>query len=96
MDPDPAIFVSDLEDVNYFFSLLLFERTFTSFLMDKKSYEVTKQQDSRFFSQFLLDDRRIRIRMRISVIQEARKHGSYGCGSGSATLVTGYYFNISC
>jgi len=38
-DPDPAIFVSDLQDVNkkYFFCLLLFEGTFTSFFKDKKS-----------------------------------------------------------
>jgi hypothetical protein len=33
MDPDPAIFVSDLHDIN----LLLFEGTFTSFFKDKKS-----------------------------------------------------------
>ncbi len=35
-DPDPAIFVSDLQDVNVF-CLLLFEGTFTSFFKDKKS-----------------------------------------------------------
>jgi hypothetical protein len=44
--PDPAIFVSDLRDVNVnqnnffvskFFCLLLFEGTFTSFFKDKKS-----------------------------------------------------------
>jgi hypothetical protein len=36
--PDPAIFVSDLEDSNQkFFCLLLFEGTFTSFFKDKKS-----------------------------------------------------------
>ncbi len=43
MDPDPAIFVIDLQDAikNYFkkmfFCLLLFEDTFTSFFKDKKS-----------------------------------------------------------
>jgi hypothetical protein len=43
MDPDldPAIFVSDLQDVkkknSKFFGLLLFEGTFTSFFKDKKS-----------------------------------------------------------
>jgi hypothetical protein len=48
-DPDPAIFVIDLQDTNKKlkkkrkFCLLLFEGTFTSFLKDKKSKEVTKQ-----------------------------------------------------
>ncbi len=46
MDPDPAIFVSDLQDVNkkLFFSskvllliTVLFKGTFTSFFKDKKS-----------------------------------------------------------
>jgi hypothetical protein len=43
MDPDPAIFVIDLQDANRklilkkFFCLLLFEGTFTSFFKDKKS-----------------------------------------------------------
>jgi hypothetical protein len=39
-DPDPAIVVSDLQDVISFsqvFCLLLFESTLTSFLKDKKS-----------------------------------------------------------
>jgi hypothetical protein len=40
-DPDPAIFVSDLQDINrkLFFSicLLVFEGTFTSFFKDKKA-----------------------------------------------------------
>jgi hypothetical protein len=48
-DPDPAIFLSDLQEVkkNYFcfFCLLLFEGTFTSFYFSKiKSHkEVTTQ-----------------------------------------------------
>ncbi len=45
LDPDPAIFVSDLQDVQkLFFSnffafwlIVLFEGTFTSFFKDKKS-----------------------------------------------------------
>ncbi len=43
MDPDPAIFVIDLQGPNQklifkkFFCLLLFEGTFTSFFKDKKS-----------------------------------------------------------
>jgi hypothetical protein len=42
-DPDPAIFVIDLQNTNKklffskFFCLLLFEGTFTSFFKDKKS-----------------------------------------------------------
>ncbi len=49
MDPDPAIFVIDLQDASKkqifwhnFFCLLLFEATFTSFSKDKKSKRVTK------------------------------------------------------
>jgi hypothetical protein len=55
MDPDPAIFVIDLQDASknlyfnkkfsayYFLKLyLLFEATFTSFFNDKKSKRVTK------------------------------------------------------
>jgi hypothetical protein len=41
VDPDSAIFVSDLQEVNkkllYVFCLLLFEGTFTSLFKDKKS-----------------------------------------------------------
>jgi hypothetical protein len=44
MDPDPAIFVTDLQDaskktnfVTQFFCLLLFEGPFTLFFKDKKS-----------------------------------------------------------
>jgi hypothetical protein len=48
-DPDPAIFVSDLQDASKklifyhnIFCSLLFEATFTSFFKDKKSKTVTK------------------------------------------------------
>jgi hypothetical protein len=48
-DPDPAIFVIDLQDANKkkkfilnFICLLLFEGTFTSFYKDKKSKKVAK------------------------------------------------------
>jgi hypothetical protein len=43
MDPDPAIFVIDLQDANNkkrfrsFLCLFLFEGTFTSYFKDKKS-----------------------------------------------------------
>jgi hypothetical protein len=43
MDPDPAIFIIDLQDANKkliylkkFFCLFLFEGTFTTFLKDEK------------------------------------------------------------
>jgi len=48
VDPDQAIFVTDHQDANktmffkHFFSILLFEVTFTSFFKDKKSKRVTK------------------------------------------------------
>jgi hypothetical protein len=48
LDPDPAIFVFDLQDANkkqfisYFICLFFFEGTFTSFFKDKKSKRVTK------------------------------------------------------
>jgi hypothetical protein len=48
-DPDPAIFVIDLQDASKklifehnLFCLLLFEATFTLFFKDKKSKRVTK------------------------------------------------------
>jgi hypothetical protein len=49
LDPDPAIFVINLQDANKklifkkVFSLFLFEGTFTAFFKDKKSKKVTKQ-----------------------------------------------------
>jgi hypothetical protein len=49
-DPDPAIFVIDLQDANkkiiqkiFFFCLLLFEGTFTSFFKNSSQKEVTMQ-----------------------------------------------------
>jgi hypothetical protein len=46
-DPDPAIFVIDLQDARkklifLLFCLLLFEDTFTLFFKDKNSKRVTK------------------------------------------------------
>ncbi len=80
-DPDPAIFVSDLQDVfSTYFCLLLFEATYTSFFKDKKSLKITKQLESRFFLLFLLDERRILIRTSYKRI--------WIRGSGSATLVS--------
>jgi hypothetical protein len=49
-DPDPSIFIIDLQDANKkiilltkFFCILLFEGTFTSFFKGKSQKEVTKQ-----------------------------------------------------
>ncbi len=44
--PDPALFVSDLQDTNM---IILFEGTFKSFFKDKCHEDVTKQKKSRFF-----------------------------------------------
>jgi hypothetical protein len=56
MDPDPAIFVTDLQDANKkldifskLFCLLLFEDTFTSFFKDKKSLNSRNQGFSYYF-----------------------------------------------
>jgi hypothetical protein len=49
MDPDPSIFIIDLQDPNgkrilkKSFFILLFEGTFTSFFKDKSQKEVTTQ-----------------------------------------------------
>jgi hypothetical protein len=54
-DPDPAIFVIDLQDANQklilknFFRLLLFEGTFTSFFKDKKSKRSNKTEEIKVF-----------------------------------------------
>jgi hypothetical protein len=65
-DPDSAIFGIDLQDTNKklilkkFYCLLLFEGKFSSF------FKVTKQKESRFFLLFLIDERRIQIRIHTS------------------------------
>jgi hypothetical protein len=67
LDPDPAIFVIDLQNANkklgiylkFFLGFLLFEGTFTTFSKDKKKSQTSRNR--RFFLLFLLDDRRIRI-----------------------------------
>ncbi len=75
LDPDPdlnpAIFVIDLQDANEkqinkkFFYLFLFEGTFTSFFKDKKYKRSHKRVGIKVFLLFLLDDIRIRSRIRI-------------------------------
>jgi hypothetical protein len=73
MDPDPAIFVTDLQDANKkqikkkrLLCFLLFEGTFTSFFKDKKPKRSHKAIESRFLKIFLLGDRRIQIRIHTS------------------------------
>jgi hypothetical protein len=58
MDPDPAIFFSDLQEgnKNYFFCLLLVEGTFTSFLKDKKVIKKLQNSRNQGFLTILLDD----------------------------------------
>jgi hypothetical protein len=62
VDPDTAIFVLGLQDANQkvFLHVLLFEGTFT-FFKDKKSKRIDKTVGPRFFLLFWLDDRKIRI-----------------------------------
>jgi hypothetical protein len=62
MDPDPAIFVSDLFK---FFCLLLFEGTYLRYIIfqRKKVTKNHKTEVSMFFLLLLLEDRRIRIRI---------------------------------
>jgi hypothetical protein len=60
LDPDPAIFVNDLQDakknyfVSKFFCLILFEGTFTSFFKDKKSQRSHKTVGIKVFLYFCL------------------------------------------
>jgi hypothetical protein len=82
-DPDPTFFIIDLQDANKkliykkFFCILLFEGTFTK---DKKVKKKSQKSINQGFSFFLLNDRRIRIRIHTSdwwiriQIQEAYKH----------------------
>jgi hypothetical protein len=56
MDPDPAIFIIDLQDTNKklillknFCCILLFEGTFTSFFKDKKSNRSHKTVEIKVF-----------------------------------------------
>jgi hypothetical protein len=66
-DPDPAVFIIDLQDANKkqnlkkFICTLLFEGTFTKFFKEKKSTRSHKTVGSRIVLLFLLYDRRIRI-----------------------------------
>jgi hypothetical protein len=71
-DPDPAIFVIDLQEANKkliykkVFCLILFEATFESFFKDKKSKRSHKTVGIKVFLIFFLNDRRIRIRIHTS------------------------------
>ncbi len=72
-NPDPVIFIIDLQDAN---KKLIFKKVFSAYYFlnvhlhhcsnIKSHKKVTKQKESRFFLLFLLYERRIRIRIRIS------------------------------
>jgi hypothetical protein len=72
-DLAPAIFVIDLQEANkkqffpIFSAYYVLKVHLHHFSKIKRHKEVTKQQESRFFLLFLLDDRRIRIRFRIRI-----------------------------
>ena len=64
MDPDPTVFVIDLQDANNktnfkksFYVYYFFEGTFTSFFKDKKSKRSHKAVGIKIFLLFLLGDR---------------------------------------
>jgi len=85
-DPNPAIFVIDLQKANikliFFnkvFLLITFDGTFTSFFKDKKSERSHKRAGIKVFLLFLLDDKRIWIQIQSRV----------GSGSGSIPLTSG-------
>ncbi len=65
-DPDPVLFVSDLQDINkkeFFFQIFLlitFDGTFTSFFIDKKSLRSHKTEEIKVYLTTLFDDGRIR------------------------------------
>jgi hypothetical protein len=94
MDLELAIFVTDLQNSfkKKFFCLLLTEGTvhFHNFSKIKSQKAVKKTVGIRFFLLFLIDDRRIRIRIRTSDkrirIQEAQR-------TGSATRFVGMFFD---
>jgi hypothetical protein len=59
--PDPAIFITDLQDANKklfksFIAFYFLKEHLHHFLKIKSPKEVTKQQKSRFFLLFLLND----------------------------------------
>jgi hypothetical protein len=80
-DPDPSIFITDLQDANkklfkkFFPCILLFEGTYTSFSKIKSQKYVTKQLKSRFFLLYLL------------MIEGSGSRA--GSGSGSIPLTNG-------
>jgi hypothetical protein len=72
LDPDPAIFVINLQNANkklifkQFFCVLLFEGTFTSFFKDKKSKRSHKTEGIKVLLTIFACDRRILIRIHTS------------------------------
>jgi hypothetical protein len=74
-DPDPAIFVSDLQDVD---KKIVFKFFFAYYFLKVHLHNFSKTKSHKEFLLFLLDDGRIRIRIHISDewirIREAQKH----------------------
>ncbi len=68
MDPDPAIFVIDLQDTNknYFFSAFYFLKVHLHQFSKLKSRKEVQKIGIKVFLLFLFDDRRIWIRIRTS------------------------------
>ncbi len=60
-DPDPSIFIIDLQDANKKLIFLKKFFAFTSFFKGKKSKRSHKTVEIKVFLPFLLNDRRIRI-----------------------------------
>ncbi len=71
-DPDPAIFVSDHQDVNMFF--FAFEGIFTLFFKDKKSYRSHKTVGINVFLIIFVDPYSSFWLLNPERIQEAQKH----------------------
>jgi hypothetical protein len=66
-DPDPAIFVIDLQDLKKkSFFAYYFLKVHLHHFQKKSQIEVTTQEESRFFLLFLLGERGIRIRIHTS------------------------------
>jgi hypothetical protein len=84
MDPDPAIFVIDLQDASKklivehkFFCLLRFEATFTSFSKIKSEKESQNSMNQGIFYYFCI------------MIEGSGSGSRAGSGSGSITLTSG-------
>ncbi len=94
--PDPAIFVSDLQDGKKkfkVFCILLFESTFPSFFKDKRSPKtVPRNQGFSYYFCLMIEESRVGTCSNESGSGRQKSYGSYGSGSGFVTLLTTYLF----